>query len=110
VKLLYDENLSSALVAQLGNVYPGSAHVHDIGLGSADDSSVWRRAKDEGYCIVSKDSDYHDLSVLHGHPPKVIWLRLGNCSTATIFDCLRNRRTAIEEFGADEGESVLLIS
>jgi predicted nuclease of predicted toxin-antitoxin system len=49
------------------------------------------------------------LSVLHGHPPKVIWLRLGNRSTETIFDYLRKCRAAIEEFGADAGESVLLI-
>ena len=109
MKLLYDENLSPALVAQLADAYPDSAHVHDIGLGMADDLSVWKRAKDDGYCIVSKDSDYYDLSVMHGHPPKVIWLRLGNCSTETIFDCLRNNRATIEEFGADAGESVLLI-
>lgn len=51
----------------------------------------------------------NDLSVLHGHPPKVIWLRLGNCSTETIFDSLRTCRAAIEEFGADPDESVLLI-
>ena len=109
MKLLYDENLSPALVAQLADTHPHSAHVHDIGLGMADDLSVWRRAKDDGYCIVSKDSDYYDLSVMHGHPPKVIWLRLGNCSTETIFDCLRNNRATIEEFGADANESVLLI-
>ncbi len=62
MKLLYDENLSPALVAQLADVYLDSAPVHDIGLGAADDLSVWRRAKDEGYGIVSKDSDYSDLS------------------------------------------------
>jgi predicted nuclease of predicted toxin-antitoxin system len=44
VKLLYDENLSPALVAQLANIYPDSAHVHAIGLGMADDSAVWKRA------------------------------------------------------------------
>lgn len=109
MKLLYDENLSPALVAQLADVYPDSTHVHDIGLGMADDSEVWRRAKDEGYCIVSKDSDYYDLSVLHGHPPKVIWLRLGNCSTREILECLRNYRPAIDEFDDHAGESVLLI-
>lgn len=109
MKLLYDENLSPALVAQLAEVYPKSTHVQDIGLGMAADLAVWRRAKDEGYCIVSKDSDYYDLSVLHGHPPKVIWLRLGNCSTETILDCLRTCQATIEEFGADAGESVLLI-
>jgi predicted nuclease of predicted toxin-antitoxin system len=109
VKLLYDENLSPALVAQLAPLYPNSAHVHDIGLGVVDDSAVWKRAKQEGYCIVSKDSDYYNLSVLHGHPPKVIWLRLGNCSTETILECLRNYRATIEKFGADADESVLLI-
>ena len=109
MKLLFDENLSPALVAQLVDAYPDSAHVHDIGLGMTDDLSVWKRAKDNGYCIVSKDSDYYDLSVMHGHPPKVIWLRLGNCSTEAIFECLRDYRATIEEFGADAGESVLLI-
>ncbi|MFM8457325.1 MAG: DUF5615 family PIN-like protein [Chthoniobacterales bacterium] len=109
MKFLYDENLSPALVAQLAALYPNSAHVHDIGLGMAGDSAVWKRAKEEGYCIVSKDSDYYDLSVLHGHPPKVVWLRLGNCSTETIVECLRNYRATIEEFDADADESVLLI-
>ena len=109
MKLLYDENLSPALVAQLADTYPDSAHVHGIGLGMADDAAVWKRAKDDGYCIVSKDSDYYDLSVMHGHPPKVIWLRLGNCSTEDIFECLRNYRATIDEFGANAGQSVLLI-
>jgi len=109
VKLLYDENLSPALVAQLAGIYADSAHVHDIGLGMADDLSVWKRAKENGCCIVSKDSDYYDLSVLHGHPPKIVWLRLGYCSTDTIFDCLRNYRATIEEFGDDASQSVLLI-
>jgi predicted nuclease of predicted toxin-antitoxin system len=74
-----------------------------------DDLEVWKRAKDTGFCIVSKDSDYYDLSVLQGQPPKVIWLRLGNCTTRDIFECLRNYRPAIDEFGDDASESVLLI-
>ena len=102
MKLLYDENLSPELVSILADAFPQSAHVHEIGLGRAGDTSVWQRAKDDGYCIVSKDSDYYDLSVRQGHPPKVIWLRLGNCST-------RNQRGAIADFIADSEESLLLI-
>ena len=83
-------------------------HIRD-GLGRADDIEVWKRAKNDGYCIVSKDSDYYHLSVLHGQLPKVIWLRLGNCTTREIFDCLRIYQATIEEFRADAGESVLLI-
>ena len=48
MKLLYDENLSPALVAQLADVYPGSAHVDQLGLGRADDIEVWKRAKNDG--------------------------------------------------------------
>ena len=28
--------------------------------------------------IVTKDEDFHHLSVLRGAPPKVVWLRTGN--------------------------------
>lgn len=34
--------------------------------------------------IVSKDMDMHDLSLIMGNPPKVIWLRIGNCSTKQL--------------------------
>jgi predicted nuclease of predicted toxin-antitoxin system len=40
VKLLFDENLSPKLVRALADIYPGSAHVHECGLGSADDLAV----------------------------------------------------------------------
>ena len=109
MKLLWDENLSPELVSMLADAFPQSAHVHEIRLGRASDAAVWQRAKDDGYCIVSKDSDYYDLSVRQGHPPKVIWLRLGNCSTQTIADSLRNQRGAIADFIADSEESLLLI-
>ncbi len=59
--------------------FPDSVHVHDVGLGGADDAVVWRFAKAHGFAIASKDSDFAERSVLEGHPPKVIWMRLGNC-------------------------------
>lgn len=56
MKLLFDENLSPRLVGALANIYPGSAHVHECGLGSGDDAAIWQYAKDNGFTIVSKDS------------------------------------------------------
>ncbi len=88
MKLLFDENLSPRLVAELSTAFPGSAHVHDVGLGAATDMAVWDYARDNGFIIVSKDSDFADLSVLYGAPPKVIWIRRGNCSTAAIAQLL----------------------
>lgn len=89
MKLLFDENLSPRLVAELSTEFPGSAHVHDVGLGSATDAVVWDYARANGFVIVSKDSDFADLSVLYGAPPKVVWIRRGNCTTAAIAALLR---------------------
>ncbi len=44
MKLLFDQNLSPGLVAALDDVYPGSIHVRDVGLQSADDDAVWSYA------------------------------------------------------------------
>ena len=44
MKLLLDENLSHRLIAALQARYPGSIHVRDAGLESADDSSIWQFA------------------------------------------------------------------
>lgn len=41
------------------------------------DPIVWDYAKNNDLMIVSKDADMHDLSLIFGNPPKVIWLRLG---------------------------------
>jgi predicted nuclease of predicted toxin-antitoxin system len=84
LKLLFDENLSPRLVQLLANEYPGSSHVDLAGLGSAHDADVWRYAKDGGYVLVSKDSDFIEMSVLLGAPPKLVWIRRGNCSTKEI--------------------------
>jgi predicted nuclease of predicted toxin-antitoxin system len=59
------------LAGVLADIYPGSADVHDRGLGSADDLAVWQYAKDNGFTIVSKDSYFQERSVVVG-PPKVI--------------------------------------
>lgn len=68
MKLLFDENLSPALVRLLADDYPQSVHVHEAGLGSATDQAVWKHARDNGFVIVSKDSDFVELSVLRGAP------------------------------------------
>ncbi|MEX1257133.1 MAG: DUF5615 family PIN-like protein [Gemmatimonadota bacterium] len=50
------------------------------------------------------------MSFLRGPPPKVIWIRRGNCSTGDIEAILRSRRAKILEFEAEEGPSFLALS
>ena len=105
--LLFDENLAARLVPALGSLYPGSLHVRDVVLAPASDRAIWQYAREHGLVIVTKDEDFHRLSVLNGGPPKVIWIRLGNCSTDDIIRLLRERRSDIEAFVAD-GEALFL--
>jgi predicted nuclease of predicted toxin-antitoxin system len=109
VKLLFDENLPPRLPRSLADLYPDSAHVAECGLASADDLTIWQYAKDHGLTIVSKDSDFQDRSVLHGHPPKFIWVRAENCSTREIENLLRAAAAAIKQFIEEDEESYLVL-
>jgi predicted nuclease of predicted toxin-antitoxin system len=72
--------------------------VGDVALAPAPDRAIWAYARDHEFVIVSKDEDFHRLSVFHGPPPKVIWIRLGNCSTDDIIHLLQARREEIDAF------------
>jgi len=98
VRLLLDQNLSPRLLIALADHYPGSTHVREVGLRDADDDTVWQYAAAHGFAIVSKDADFHERSFLRGHPPKVIWIRLGNCSTDDIARLLRQHHADLLAF------------
>lgn len=98
MRLLFDENLAARLASDLADLYPGSAHVSSLGLGGASDRSIWDRAGEGEYVLVTKDEDFHRYSVLYGPPPKVLWLQLGNCTTAEVADLLRRRVDDVRDF------------
>jgi len=110
MKLLFDENLSPRLVQLLEDLFPNSIHVLDVGLKAADDPLVWEYAKSNGLILVSKDSDMHQRSFLFGPPPKVVWVRLGNCSTLDVERLMRQNVSAINVFFDDPDTSFLVLS
>lgn len=110
MSLLFDQNLSHRLVTLLATEYPGSVHVRDVGLSTADDQVVWIHAAQNRLTIVSKDSDFQQRALLFGHPPKVVWLRLGNCTTTAIATLLRARHDDVLAFEADPVAAFLALS
>ncbi len=70
MKLLFDENLSPKLVGLLADIYPGSFHVHALGMDSASDTVIWEYAAREGFTIITKDLDFQQRSFALGHPPR----------------------------------------
>ena len=110
MNLLFDQNLSPKLVNRLADLFPGSSHVQSVGLACADDNHVWEHARLNGSVIVTKDEDYNNLSVVRGNPPKVIWLQLGNCTTAQVEEGFRARFADIEAFEKDHSVGTLVLS
>jgi predicted nuclease of predicted toxin-antitoxin system len=107
VKLLLDQNLSYRFLHQLLPHFPGSTHTKLAGLATANDAAVWRFANEQGFIIVSKDTDFQELSVLRGHPPKVVLLRFGNVSNRELMRRLMARLDAILAFEADPNTGCL---
>jgi len=102
LKLLFDENLSFRLPRELGDLFPESLHVEDVGLDQSDDEAIRRYAVGHGFAIVTKDADFAEYCLVKGAPPKVVWIRRGNCSTATVESLLRVHREEIDEFGKSD--------
>ena len=94
----------------LSDLFPNSFHVRHVGMKATIDPIVWDYAKDNNLMIVSKGADMHDLSLVFGNPPKVIWLRLGSCSTSQVESLLSQNFDTIKLFYEDESLSLLALS
>jgi len=110
MQLLIDENLSDRIAAKVADLYPGSIHVKQSNLIQAEDWVIWNYAEANGFVIVSKDWDFHQLSLVHGFPPKVIYLDVGNWPTRDILSLLRSNHFTIKNFFDSPVESILIIN
>jgi len=107
VKLLFDQNTSPDLVEALADLFPGSEHVFHLQLHESDDVVVWEFARQHDFIVVSKDADFSELSMQLGYPPKLLWLRIGNCRTREIEQLIRASVRFIEELAADGDRGIL---
>jgi len=107
VRLLFDEQLAEDLCELLRDAFPESRHVRLLDCGGSSDEAIWQLAIEHRCVLVTKDEDFHRLSILRGAPPKVVWVRLGNCTTAEIAALLLEYRPDIERF-VDQEELTFL--
>ena len=109
MKLLFDQNLSFRLAARLANIFPGSSHVRLLGLEKADDREVYNYAAIHDFTVISKDGDFYQLGLHYGPPPKVIWLNVGNCTTALVAEQLSGYAPEINAFRSQPDTAILVI-
>lgn len=109
MNLLFDQNISFRIIKKIEPIFPGCQQVHMLGLTDSSDHFIWEYARKNNCCIVTFDSDFIDISVLRGYPPKIIWLRLGNTSTDSLASRVIAEKDRIEKFLADAQSIILQI-
>ncbi len=107
MKLLLDQNLSYKLVAKLERSFIGTTQARLLGMAQATDTAIWQYAADNGFTIVTKDSDFYERSLIYGFPPKVIWLQCGNTSTEFVANLLLVHEAVIKTFIQDADSACL---
>jgi len=75
----------------------------------AKDTKIWQYAKDNSYTIITRDNDFNNLLAVRGFPPKIIWLRTGNCSRKYTADLLIHSKEVIEKLLQSEEYGLLEI-
>lgn len=71
---------------------------------------MWRHAAAAGFAIVTKDDDFRQRGFVRGAPPKVIWVRLGNCTTDEVETILRARYADVLAFDTDPAAALLVLT
>ena len=111
MKLLLDANISWRLLSILKEHFGDCLHIDDLPELEfpAKDTKIWQFAKDNGYTVITRDSDFNDLVSIKGFPPKIIWLRKGNCSRKYTADLLIRSKQLIEDLLKSEEYGLLEI-
>jgi predicted nuclease of predicted toxin-antitoxin system len=109
LKLLVDENLPPRIVHDLADLFPGSVHVHSVGLGCTPDELIWEYAQAHEFAFLTKDKDFAGLSLTRGAPPKVILLQTGNCSAEEVLSIVRSNAIRLADFDGDRQRALLIL-
>jgi predicted nuclease of predicted toxin-antitoxin system len=102
MKLLFDQNISFRITKKLQNYFSGCLHVSDCKMSDCEDPEIWEYAKENDFVIVTFDSDFYDISIINGHPPKIIWIRTGNLATKEIVQLMIENQETINSFIEDD--------
>jgi len=98
MKLLFDQYISFRLIKQITDLFPNSKQVLELGLENSTDIEIFNFAKRNDFAIVTFDSDFCDLNIIRGFPPKIIWIRTGNTSTKDLANLFRKKSDLIKLF------------
>jgi len=105
MNLLFEQNISYRIVKKVSSIFSGCLHVSSCGLSDAADTEIWLYARTHNFAIVTSDSDFYDLALMRGIPPKIIWIRQGNLTTTEVAELLFDKHQFIISFLSDDVDS-----
>lgn len=106
--MLADENISWRLKRLLSEWDVLPANEIDSAV-KITDKIIWQHAKINNYSVLTFDEDFVELQNLYGHPPKIVWLRMGNVTTQDVAKRLTQLQASLMAFSEDEQSGVLEI-
>jgi predicted nuclease of predicted toxin-antitoxin system len=111
MRVLLDHNLPARLLPVLRSWawVTQAEHVADLGWADADDRFIWKAPSTQPTVIFTKDKDFGVLSATLGYPPKVVLLRVGNCSTVDLEKHFIHRASEVALFTVDASKGLLLV-
>ena len=107
MKLLFDQNISFRVAKKLKTNFSDCKQVRELQLENLIDREIWTFEKENDYTIVTFDADFYDFVTLFGHPPKIVWLRIGNTSTENLITVLQDHTDIIKTFVQDKNYSAI---
>jgi predicted nuclease of predicted toxin-antitoxin system len=110
MKLLLDANISWRLCASLSEQFGECAHVNKTALPyPAKDFEIWKYAKENGYIVVTQDTDFLYFLETKGYPPQIILIKTGNMNRHQLEKIILQAKQAIIEFSRNEEHGLLEI-
>lgn len=107
MNLLFDANISWRIKSLLTSEFDNVNHITDFFEHNQKDYEIWEFAKKQNFIIVTNDSDFQNLLILNGFPPKIILLKIGNQSTKSMVETILKNKIIIEESLRDPSLGIL---
>lgn len=106
MKFLIDAQLPPGLTEWLTDHGHEGKHVKDVGLHDAEHPEIWSYAINQEFIIITKDEDFADRAAHSKNAPRIVWLRIGNATSAALKKWLTPRFENIEALLA-RGDSLI---
>ena len=97
MRFIVDAQLPPALARFLASLGEDAIHVLDAGLMEANDGEIWSFALQNDWVIITKDEDFQIRASVSKQYPRIVWVRVGNCSKQKLLDVFSKHWAAIKQ-------------